>query len=170
MTVIGTLLVIFGFIRMTEIFYAFATIDPPADTPQHAVLARNIDFGIFEASAFLSFLCGAFILRGANWARWLFTAKWIIFLGINFLHVVGGGHLLSFGAIVVYGIMIFFSSGGARTISFRRVSGAKVKREPAVRAGFRQPVILRDGVAQHLVDVGAIHVQRLKNSGQRRAW
>ncbi|HEY3988765.1 MAG TPA: hypothetical protein VGM02_05660 [Acidobacteriaceae bacterium] len=44
----------------------------------HELLARQQDAGWVELTEFTAVLCGIFLLRGHNWARWLALA-WIAF-------------------------------------------------------------------------------------------
>ena len=80
MGTVGGLLAIFGLLRTVGIFYRFATTDVPVWISEDHLLLAQWDMAIYGASAAISFICGVFILQGANWARWLFTVKWALFL------------------------------------------------------------------------------------------
>jgi hypothetical protein len=79
-TIIGWLFVVVGIVSLSRQFVTFADGRPAlaAALPRH--------FWYAAVSAAVATLSGAFILRGANWARWL-LATWLVF------HVVlGMGH------------------------------------------------------------------------------
>jgi hypothetical protein len=72
-SIVGYLLTCFGFLAMLHEFFKFGTFEPGRWTHAYIIHEMRIEFGVSEVLAGITFLCGVFILKGANWARWLYT-------------------------------------------------------------------------------------------------
>ena len=97
---------------MVAIFYQFSTSDLHSYA-SHGHSPARWNLAVYGTHASISFLCGAFILRGANWARWLFTIAWAFFLALTVAVVVTTKRDISQLALIVLieGPMLFFLFG-----------------------------------------------------------
>src|SRR5581483_9412606 len=75
------------------------------------LLARHPDAVVIEATELVALVCGVFMLRGQNWARWLALA-WVIFhVAVSLFHPLGelAVHLV---LCLVIGWVLFRAEGG----------------------------------------------------------
>ena len=70
------------------------------------LLARHADAIGIELTEFVAIICGIFLLRGNNWARWLALA-WIAFhVAISMLHNLGEVAVHGLACVVIAYILL----------------------------------------------------------------
>ena len=81
-TIIGGLLTVFGFLAALSALFHFSPNEaPPGESPQFANVAGVATI----IDAIVTFVCGIGILKGANWARWVYAVRYALFLPVDFL-------------------------------------------------------------------------------------
>ena len=104
----GGALAVFGFLRMIGIFYQFSVGEAPIWISHSQFVDAQWNTAIAGLSAAISFLCGVFILEGANWARWVFACKWallVALVSLTFFPTRQDGFPLAF-LILIQGPMV----------------------------------------------------------------
>jgi hypothetical protein len=103
-TIIGGLLAVFGFLAILSALFHFSPDEaPPGESTQFANMVGVVSI----IDAMVSFACGIGILKGGNWARWIYTARCALFIPVDYLLLTTTTHRVV-PTIIFQGACIIF--------------------------------------------------------------
>jgi hypothetical protein len=106
-TFVGSILCILGLLSVLDVLgLVFRKGSPFMLMGEDAPLSVVVPFGIIAVNAAITLVCGVFVLKGANWARWLYP---ICFVGvIVFLQITSHDKFNMVLTMMMQGALILF--------------------------------------------------------------
>jgi TRAP-type uncharacterized transport system fused permease subunit len=107
LTIVGCLIATAGFIGMLYALFQLTTIEVPPWLAPEQELYGDVQLCVMGVLSLLFFISGVYILQAKRWARWLYVATCVLYLGYCFVFF-SENYLTLVPSTVLYLILVVF--------------------------------------------------------------